>query len=622
MGRKKKVINKDESAEGCCFVCKDGGTLRVCDYKGDLTEHYYYLKAIMLSISMLPHSLLVSPNSLTGLCNKQFQFLFKVETCLRFLHFCGAGGVVYSSTSFLLSEIALKLITLSAWKKMIISWRVKFPGAAAEFEEKAKSLHETIIKNGHRHLPKEVQKALKVLLAAWMMEQMVQVSHLSKVIFYSFWSRLHFTRNRDIVGENSASKVIKSGSAHKDDQSIEMEERAEKKQFGAFEKLKHQSRTPTCDGKDGGFIQTGSKQYFVKLNKNRSRICQPKIVSGQTRGPFSEGMPSAFLPLKQCQPVNSISRDEQNEQVDIEYKQHHKGAALKVNHQLHYLPDDTQDGSNEPSEPRFKLIVSSDNGEQDPSAAANHIGESGIAYLTHHKRAALKVNHQLHYLPDEMVALFERRGMKVNVAHENKKQSAPAADLIVLSDDEKEDASAAAMLGDVSISIVGKDEYDELAAPFLHYYTVLPLHSRKLSRPYGILPFTKNFVVIVAVEGPIGWQGNDPSTHFRFHDESFHFNNLQVLHGCVFGNETKSKTLEKVHVQKVIVLCVLFHTFCFHLGIYLIVLSSPNQANTADEVSVKILIGARHWRLIGGLCYYKSANFVVGSEYGWQNVYL
>jgi hypothetical protein len=33
MGRKKKVINKDESAEGCCFVCKDGGTLRVCDYK-------------------------------------------------------------------------------------------------------------------------------------------------------------------------------------------------------------------------------------------------------------------------------------------------------------------------------------------------------------------------------------------------------------------------------------------------------------------------------------------------------------------------------------------------------------------------------------------------------------
>ncbi|KAJ6886192.1 hypothetical protein NC651_026775 [Populus alba x Populus x berolinensis] len=63
---------------------------------------------------------------------------------------------------------------------------------------------------------------------------------------------------------------------------------------------------------------TWSKQYFEELNKNRSRVSQPKIVSGQTPGPFSEGMPSAFLPLKQCQPVNSISRDEQNEQVDIE----------------------------------------------------------------------------------------------------------------------------------------------------------------------------------------------------------------------------------------------------------------------------------------------------------------
>jgi len=52
----------------------------------------------------------------------------------------------------------------------------------------------------------------------------VQVALLAEVIFYSFWSRLHFTRNRDIVGENSA-KLIKSGSAHKDDQSIEMEER-------------------------------------------------------------------------------------------------------------------------------------------------------------------------------------------------------------------------------------------------------------------------------------------------------------------------------------------------------------------------------------------------------------
>ncbi|KAG6756194.1 hypothetical protein POTOM_039619 [Populus tomentosa] len=177
--------------------------------------------------------------------------------------------------------------------------------------------------------------------------------------------------------------------------------------------------------------------------------------------------------------------------------------------------------------------VSSDNGEQDPSAAANHSGESGIAYLTadkqHHKGAALKVNHQLHYLPDDTqnggtlrtkrnegcqikhtntravhvegfyiksqpnalpqepyqpgndISMTKTNG-QVNVAHENKNQSAPVADLIVLSDDEKEDASVAAskrknqnlncsiwncmspkvytLLGDVSISIVGKDEYD------------------------------------------------------------------------------------------------------------------------------------------------------------------
>lgn len=79
-------------------------------------------------------------------------------------------------------------------------------------------------------------------------------------------------------------------------------------------------------------------------------------------------MPSAFLPLKQCQPVNSISRDEQNEQVDIECQNKEQSTP--------------RDGSNKPSEPRFKLIMSSDNGEQDPIAATNHTGESGIAYLT------------------------------------------------------------------------------------------------------------------------------------------------------------------------------------------------------------------------------------------------
>ncbi|KAL3576347.1 hypothetical protein D5086_021630 [Populus alba] len=253
---------------------------------------------------------------------------------------------------------------------------------------------------------------------------------------------------------------------------------AEKKQFGVFEKLQHQSRTPTRDGKDGGFIQTGSKQYFEELNKNRSRVSQPKIVSGQTPGPFSEGMPSAFLPLKQCQPVNSISRDEQNELVDIECQNKEQSTP--------------RDGSNEPSEPRFKLILSSDNGEQDPSAAANHTDKQ------HLKGAALEVNHQLHsllddtqdggtlrternegcqikhtntravhaeaftakviasisqgrpnalpqepYQPANDISKTKTNG-QVNVAHENKKQIAPAADLIVLSDDEKEDASAAA----------------------------------------------------------------------------------------------------------------------------------------------------------------------------------
>ncbi|KAG6755933.1 hypothetical protein POTOM_039341 [Populus tomentosa] len=58
----------------------------------------------------------------------------------------------------------------------------------------------------------------------------------------------------------------------------------------------------------------------------------------------------------------------------------------------------------------------------------------------------------------------------------------------------------------------------------------------------------KNYVVILAVEGPIGWQGNDPSTHFSECSVAF-----SVFLEVVFGNETKSRTLEKVHGQKVIV---------------------------------------------------------------------
>ena len=43
---------------------------------------------------------------------------------------------------------------------------------------------------------------------------------------------------------------------------------------------------------------------------------------------------------------------------------------------------------------------------------------------------------------------------------------------------------------------------------------------------------------------------------------------------------------------------VQYHTFCFHLGIYLIVVPSPYHLNTANEVSVKILIGPTHWRIM------------------------
>ncbi|KAJ6979377.1 hypothetical protein NC653_027510 [Populus alba x Populus x berolinensis] len=378
----------------------------------------------------------------------------------------------------------------------------------AEFEEKARSLHETITKNwiakelvalsnlinqaNEKGWRKEFSEYMdRKLLLQTPVEQTRLLQEVPEVIAdeIEVQSACKDMSRKDEQTElpksalkgtspppkRSSEGIIKGSSCCLDDGANGA---AEKKQFGAFEKLQHQSRTPTRDGKDGGFIQTGSKQYFEELNKNRSRVSQPKIVSGQAPGPFSEGMPSAFLPLKQCQPVNSISRDEQNELVDIECQNKEQSTP--------------RDGSNEPSEPRFKLILSSDNGEQDPSAAANHTDKQ------HLKGAALEVNHQLHsllddtqdggtlrternegcqikhtntravhaeaftakviasisqgrpnalpqepYQPANDISKTKTNG-QVNVAHENKKRIAPAADLIVLSDDEKEDASAAA----------------------------------------------------------------------------------------------------------------------------------------------------------------------------------
>ncbi|XP_024436739.1 uncharacterized protein LOC7483594 isoform X2 [Populus trichocarpa] len=561
MGRKKKVINKDESAEGCCFVCKDGGTLRVCDYK-DCLKAYHPIcveKNDNFLESEVPWSCnchscfickktatfncLCCPNAVCGCCLSDANLaIIKAKRgfcyhCLTLagilegvidLNECTTTGIKKTSingevNSDILLQLSNRVSDVSISKvsendfseeecqdlhQRVKDGLLRRP-TVAEFEEKARSLHEIITKNwiakelvalsnlinqaNEKGWRKEFSEYLdRKLLLQTPVEQTRLLQEVPEVIAdeIEVQSACKDMSRKDeqtdlpksaLKGTSPppkrSSEGIKGSSCCLDDGANGA---AEKKQFEAFEKLQHQSRTTTRDGKDGGFIQTGSKQYFEELNKNRSRVSQPKIVSGQTPGPFSEGMPSAFLPLKQCQPVNSISRDEQNEQVDIECQNKEQGTP--------------RDGSNEPSEPRFKLIVSSDNdnGEQDPSAAANHTDKQ------HHKGAALEVNHQLHSLPDDtqdggtlrternegcqikhtntravhaeaftakVIASISqgrpnalpqepyqpandisktKQNGQVNVARENKKQSAPAADLIVLSDDEKEDASAAA----------------------------------------------------------------------------------------------------------------------------------------------------------------------------------
>ncbi|CAK7350288.1 unnamed protein product [Dovyalis caffra] len=68
-----------------------------------------------------------------------YQFLWKPETCLsfasRYYSYLQVGGNLREHDYYLKSivrpiRIALKLITRTAWKKMIISWKVTSPGAA------------------------------------------------------------------------------------------------------------------------------------------------------------------------------------------------------------------------------------------------------------------------------------------------------------------------------------------------------------------------------------------------------------------------------------------------------------------------------------------------------------
>ncbi|KAF9689890.1 hypothetical protein SADUNF_Sadunf01G0139400 [Salix dunnii] len=81
-------------------------------------------------------------------------------------------------------------------------------------------------------------------------------------------------------------------------------------------------------------------------------------------------------------------------------------------------------------------------------------------------------------------------------------------------------------------------------------------------------------------------------------DGSISLENLLILfHNCiligVFGNEIKSRTLEKVHRKKEIVSWYNSIHFAFIME-FIIIVSSPNHINTANEVSVKIVTGPRH----------------------------